>query len=98
MLLALGLLTYTAVVAAAITEEEMLAVLSEYDTAAKALCNENVMASWNVATDSNNDDYKTVQVRESFQVQRSFCARDFKLGDQIASCRGQVNNVWPPKL
>lgn len=49
---------------AALTEAEMRQKLSQYNTDALKLCNRNVKASWNVATDIDNEEKEAEEVRQ----------------------------------
>lgn len=46
-----------------LTENELDAVLKEYDLQAKTFCQANVKANWDVATDTDDAAKKIVQVR-----------------------------------
>lgn len=48
---------------AVLTETEMRAKLSQYNTDALKLCNRNVKANWNVATDVGNKTKEKEKVR-----------------------------------
>lgn len=48
---------------AALTEAEMRLKLSQYNTDALKLCNREVKASWNVATDIGNKEKEEEEVR-----------------------------------
>lgn len=47
------------------TQNDMIAILESYDTAAKFLCNKQSNANWDVATDQTNNAKKDEQVRKS---------------------------------
>lgn len=48
---------------AALTESQMREKLSQYNTDALKLCNRNVKANWNVATDVGNKEKEKEKVR-----------------------------------
>lgn len=59
---------YNVVESQAPTTEEMIAILDDYDTKSKEICNKNVKANWAVATDQENDALKEDQVINNFST------------------------------
>ena len=51
-----------------LTEAELDSVLKIYDTKAKEFCNQNVHAGWDVATDTDSNEKKTLQVKNQIVV------------------------------
>jgi len=55
------------------TVDEMKAILASYDRDAKDLCNKQVHANWDVATDQQNALKKEEQVRKKVEEIINFC-------------------------